>query len=91
MLTSKVCVSGVVPKKQLAVVNDDAKTWKDEQIINNNNSNNQGKEWDYGTECVCLCGFASSCEVKKKETIGLRRNTSKLKWNAELKAKMFSL
>lgn len=83
MLTSKVCVSGVVPKKQLAVVNDDAKTWKDEQIINNNNSNNQGKEWDYGTECVCLCGFASSCEVKKKGN-----NWSKKKhFEAEMKCR----
>lgn len=48
MLTSKGCVPGVVPGKQLA--DDDAKAWKEEQIMKKRN--NQGKEFDFGTACV---------------------------------------
>lgn len=33
MLTFKERVSGVVPRKQLAGVSDDAKTWKEELIM----------------------------------------------------------
>lgn len=53
MLTSKRCVPGVVPGKQLAdVSDDDAKTWKEEQIMKKKKKKNQGKELGYGTACV---------------------------------------
>lgn len=54
MLTGKGCVPGVVPRKQLAdMSDDDAKTWKEEQIMKRK-KNNQEKELDYGTACVSL-------------------------------------
>lgn len=70
MLTSKGCVPGVVPRKQLAhVSDDDAKTWKEEQIMKKK-KNNQGKELDYRTACVSLLlhvSFTKSNNWSKKK------------------------
>lgn len=55
MLTSKRCVPGVVPGKQLAdVSDDDAKTWKEEQIM----KKKKEKEPREGIRLWhCLCQF----------------------------------
>lgn len=44
MLTSKGCAPGVVPGKQLAdVSDDDAKTWKEEQIMKKKRKTTKGR------------------------------------------------